>query len=58
MGIKLSELTRHKMPLWQVMAFVAIILGLIGLATSGKAVQKAAAKPAAAPSATAGFVDP
>lgn len=59
MEIKLSELPRHKMPLWEVLAFVAALLGLIGLAASGKAVQKAeATKPAAPASAAAGFLNP
>lgn len=59
MKIKLSDLPRHKMPLWEVLAFVAVILGFIGLAASGKAAQKAAVAKSAAPaSAAAGFLDP
>jgi len=58
MASKIYDLPRHKRPLWEVVAFVAALAGLVGLAVTRVTVNKTlAVHPAEAP-ATAGFSTP
>lgn len=58
MATQSNDLPRHKRPLWESVAFVAALAGLVGLAVTRVTVNKTlAGQPTAAP-ATAGFSEP
>lgn len=57
MGSKIFDMPRHQRPMWEVLAFVAALAGLIGLAVTRVTVDRAiVAKPAGeAPATAAGY---
>lgn len=59
MGSKIFDMPRHKRPMWEVYAFAAALIGLVGLALTRTAAEKTlAVQPAAEVPATAGFAAP
>jgi hypothetical protein len=55
---QINDLPRHKRPLWESVAFVAALAGLVGLAVTRVTVNKTLASQPSETPATAGFSEP